>query len=151
MPSTSNFSIPYPSDSDAVDVPGDLQALAEASDTAIDGVRDRVAHAIAAMDVTIGSLFISPLSDSAGGGAGTVTFPAGRFSVAPICTVSMVYVNADPQSGYARVNLSAPTTSSVALFIMNGGPGAGKSGSATLTSVRVQMTAVQMTSGSGTG
>lgn len=35
MPSTSNYSLPYPSDGDAVDVPGDIQALAEAADTAV--------------------------------------------------------------------------------------------------------------------
>jgi hypothetical protein len=35
MPVTPTYSLPYPQDSDPVDVAGDLQALAEAVDTAI--------------------------------------------------------------------------------------------------------------------
>lgn len=32
MPTTTNYALPYPSPSDDVDVPGDMQALAEAVD-----------------------------------------------------------------------------------------------------------------------
>ena len=32
MPATSTWALPYPADADPVDVPGDLQALAEAVD-----------------------------------------------------------------------------------------------------------------------
>lgn len=35
MPVTPTYSLPYPQDSDPVDVAGDIQALAEAVDTAI--------------------------------------------------------------------------------------------------------------------
>jgi hypothetical protein len=35
MPTTTTYALPYPSNSDNVDVPGDMQALADAVDTAI--------------------------------------------------------------------------------------------------------------------
>lgn len=35
MPATPVYALPYPSNSDDVDVPGDMQALAEAVDTAL--------------------------------------------------------------------------------------------------------------------
>lgn len=35
MPTTSPFSLPYPADSGAVDVAGDIEALAEAVNTAL--------------------------------------------------------------------------------------------------------------------
>lgn len=36
MPSTANYALPYPTPADPVDVPGDIQALAEATDLALD-------------------------------------------------------------------------------------------------------------------
>ncbi len=38
MPTTSPFNLPYPADSGAVDVAGDIEALAEAVDTALGSV-----------------------------------------------------------------------------------------------------------------
>jgi hypothetical protein len=38
MPTTPNFNLPYPEGADPVDVPGDMQALAEATDLALDGL-----------------------------------------------------------------------------------------------------------------
>ena len=35
MPNTPTYALPYPADSDPVDVAGDMQALAEAVDTAL--------------------------------------------------------------------------------------------------------------------
>ena len=35
MPNTPTYSLPYPANNDDVDVPGDMQALAEAVDTAL--------------------------------------------------------------------------------------------------------------------
>lgn len=39
MPTTSTFALPYPTDSSEVDVPGDLQALAEATEAALGSVK----------------------------------------------------------------------------------------------------------------
>lgn len=45
MPATSTWGLPYPSNSDAVDVPGDLQALAEAVDADLTTVNAAAATA----------------------------------------------------------------------------------------------------------
>lgn len=116
------------------------------------GLPAPVPYAIAAMDTSFSfaSFPIPPLQDGLTGTIGTVTFPTGRFTETPICSV-IPRVTSDSLSATVMFAVSSISTSSVTLFVSNNGPRASVAGGGNLNSARANIIAVQMTSGSGAG
>lgn len=111
---------------------------------------DPVPHAISVLTASFESLGLPPYADGSTGTIGTVTFPAGRFSVAPIAMTSTVLTGAT-RSEFARFHTASISASSVVLWIQNAGPSASIAGGGTITEARVNVTALQFASGSATG
>lgn len=67
MPTTPNYALPYPVDSDPVDVPGDLQALAEAID-GLELIRETLIDAKGDLIVGTGADAVTRVAVSASNG-----------------------------------------------------------------------------------
>lgn len=85
---------------------------------------------------------LASIVDQATVGALTITFPAGRFTQAPI-------VVGQSLTTYGEVAVNSVSTASVSFFIINGGPGSALSPA--LGTVVADVVAVQMTAGSALG
>jgi hypothetical protein len=142
MPTTSGYALPYPSDSDAVDVPGDMQALAQAVDTQLTTVYGRLPHATSTARLTVTGLSTAP-SDSIAT-MGTINWPAGRFSVAPVVVVTSNEDALAPGS-YGAIFTVNSTAASATISFCN------RNSSTTITKLSVNAIAIQMASGSATG
>lgn len=116
------------------------------------GLPAPVPYAIAAMDTSFSfaPFPLPPLQDGLTGTIGTVTFPTGRFTETPICSVIPRFTG-DSLSVTVMFAVYSISTSSVTLFVSNNGPRASVSGGGNLNSARANIIAVQMTSGSGAG
>jgi hypothetical protein len=82
--------------------------------------------------------------DGASVGVLTITFPAGRFTQAPI-------VVGQSLTTYGEVAVASVSTASVSFHVINGGPGTATVGGGPIGTVIADMVAVQMTSGSALG
>jgi hypothetical protein len=90
---------------------------------------------------------IAPLGFSFGPGDGittaaTITFPTGRFSVAPICFTTPI---SNAAGSYRLMYTPDPSASAVTVYVTNANI------SASVASVAFALTAIQMTSGSAAG
>lgn len=106
--------------------------------------------AMSVLTASFGSLTVPPVVDGSAGTVGTVTFPASRFTVAPIVMTSTVLTGVT-RSEFARFQVNSVTASAVTLWIQNAGPSASVSGGGTVTDCRVNVTALQYATGSATG
>lgn len=89
--------------------------------------------------------------ESAAVGVITITFPVGRFTQPPVVIAQAVDDGAASRMAYARFAVYSTSTSSVSMQVTNGAPPASVTGGGTLTKAIVDITAVQMTSGSSRG
>jgi hypothetical protein len=135
----------------AAGVDGSLVAYDSSTATGLKSVPP-VAHAIAAAEGTwnVGGSLPSIVT-AASVGALIVTFPVGRFSQPPIVTTQTVDIPAVARSLYAAFSVYAVSTSSVTLYVINAGPPATVSGGGDIAQAKVNLVAVQMTSGSALG
>jgi hypothetical protein len=109
-----------------------------------------VPHAMSAINASFGSLNLQSMYDIGVSGAGvTVTFPSGRFSVAPIVTIAPGFSSADSWPG---IRVSSVAASAVSFFVVNAGPRSGSPGfGQNLTSFNMSVIAVQYSTGSASG
>lgn len=111
-----------------------------------------LAFAVAAAEATwnVGGALPSIVT-AAGVGAVTVTFPAGRFSQAPVVSAQTIDMPAVARSLYAQFSVISVTTAAVSLYVINAGPPASVSGGGNIAQAKVNIVALQMTSGSALG
>ena len=109
-----------------------------------------VPHAISAINASFGSLNLQSMYDiGVSGVTSTVTFPAARFSVAPIVTIAPGVSSADSWPGIRMFSVAA---SAVSFFVVNAGPRSGSPGfGQNLTSFDMSLIAVQYSTGSASG
>jgi hypothetical protein len=112
MPSTVK-GLPYPSASDAVDVPGDIQALAEGVDTELD-----LYLTTASASTTYAELISEPVQDLSIVSS-SVTFNVNSGNVG--------YISASPTANFTVDVTNAPTTNgkaiTISLFVTQGATG----------------------------
>lgn len=89
--------------------------------------------------------------ESASVGVITITFPVGRFTQPPVVVAQSVDDGSASRMAYARFAVYSTSTSSVSMQVTNGAPPASVTGGGTLTKAIVDITAIQMTSGSSRG
>lgn len=89
--------------------------------------------------------------ESAAVGVITITFPVGRFTQTPIVMTQNVDDGSASRMVYARFTPYSVSTSSVSLQVVNNAPPATVAGGGALTKAIVDITAIQMTSGSSYG
>lgn len=89
--------------------------------------------------------------ESAAVGVITITFPVGRFTQPPVVVAQAVDDGSASRMAYARFAVYSTSTSSVSMQVTNGAPPASVTGGGTLTKAIVDITAIQMTSGSSRG
>lgn len=111
-----------------------------------------LAYAMAAAQATwnVGGSLPS-IVQGASVGLVTVTFPAGRFSQAPVVSAQTLDMVAVPRSSYAQFTVYSVSTSAVSLYVINAGPPSTVSGGGDIVQAKVDVVAVQMTSGSALG
>jgi hypothetical protein len=89
--------------------------------------------------------------ESAVVGVITITFPVGRFTQTPLVMTQNVDDGSASRMVYARFTPYSVSTSSVSLQVVNNAPPATVAGGGDLTKAIVDITAIQMTSGSSYG
>lgn len=102
------------------------------------------AYSMAAARGTWNSGSLPSIMDASSVGALTITFPAGRFTQAPI-------VVGQSLSAYGEVAVNSISTASVSFYVINGGPGTSVLGGGPIGTVVADVVAVQMTAGSALG
>lgn len=88
---------------------------------------------------------------AASAGLVTVTFPVGRFSQAPVVSAQTIDMPAVARSAYAQFSVYSVTTAAVSLYVINAGPPASVAGGGDIAQAKVDVVALQMTSGSALG
>ena len=111
-----------------------------------------LAYALAAAQATwnVGGSLPSIVT-GAGVGLVTVTFPVGRFSQPPVVSAQTLDMPAVSRSAYAQFTVYSVSTSAVSLYVINAGPPASVSGGGDIAQAKVDVVALQMTSGSALG
>lgn len=89
--------------------------------------------------------------ESAAVGVITITFPVGRFTQAPVIMSQNIDDGSASRMAYARFSPYSVSTNSVSLQVINSAPPSSVPGGGTLTKAIVDITAIQMTSGSSYG
>lgn len=115
-------------------------------DTAVSGVPKALATVRGTWTGSIASSV-----ESAAVGVITITFPVGRFTQTPVVMTQNVDDGSASRMVYARFTPYSVSTSSVSLQVINNAPPASIAGGGTLTKAIVDITAIQMTSGSSYG
>jgi hypothetical protein len=110
-----------------------------------------IPYAMAVLAASFGSLNIPPYADGATGGAATVTFPAGKFSVPPVVIAQTRNGSIAARAEYAKWSVDSVTASAVTFFLMNAGPASAATGGGNMTEAVGYFIATQYASGSATG
>lgn len=112
----------------------------------------QIAYAIAAAQATwnVGGSLPS-IVQATSVGLVTVTFPAGRFSQPPVVSTQTIDMPAVSRSLYAQFTVYSVSTSAVSLYVINAGPPTTVAGGGDISQAKVDVVALQMTSGSALG
>jgi len=110
-----------------------------------------IPHAMAVLTASFSGLALAPYTSGATGGAATVTFPAGRFSVPPVVVAQTRDGAGGTRAEYAKWSVTSVTASAVTFFLMNAGPAASIAGGGNMTEALGFFIATQYASGSATG
>ncbi len=159
MPTTPIYALPYPTLTDAPNAPVQMQALALRIDVAVAAaITAGTAAAVATAAAATAAVPRPPFAQAAGivggfsagsqapgtGSASSVTFPAGRFSLAPI--VSATLQGGPGGTGNLTTRAVGVTATGFDLYVYNAGASA-----ATYSGLSVGWSAVQMKSSAAAG
>lgn len=115
-------------------------------------ISTNVPHAVAVLSASFAAVGsgLQPVQDAGNSGTtSTITFPSGRFSVAPIVTYAP---GATPTNAYPGMTIQSVSASSVTFFVTNLGSASGSPGfGGNLTDWRINVFAAQYSTGSASG